>query len=238
MKILIVEDEMIISEDICMMLEDRGYEVCGQAVDYDEAIDIIKNDQPDLALLDINLNGSKDGVEVAKSINQIRRIPFIFTSSIGDTSTIVRAKSTHPSAYILKPFKEEQLFAAIEVAMENFSVNENTNPEEQLAIFNDAIFVKSDHRFIKVSIDEIRYIQKSDNYIDLHSEDKTHIIRSTISGFVNKLASDKIIRTHRSYAVNLDHVSDVGPNAITIGDTQVPLAKNYPPEIMPRLRTF
>jgi len=59
MKILIVEDEMIISEDICMMLEDRGYEVCGQAVDYDEAIEIIKNDQPDLALLDINLNGSK-----------------------------------------------------------------------------------------------------------------------------------------------------------------------------------
>jgi len=238
MKILIVEDEMIISEDICMMLEEQDYEVTDQVVDYDDAIGSISENPPDLVLLDINLIGSKDGIQVANWINGNKRIPFIYTSSLGDPLTISRAKETNPSAYLLKPFKEEQLIAAIEIAMANFSMEKGEEESEAIPIFNDAIFVKIGHKYIKTKISDIRYISKSDNYIELHCSDKKHIIRASIGGFIERLGYDKIYRTHRSYAVNIDYVSDISPTSIKIGDHEIPLSKNHSKDIMNRLKIF
>ena len=239
MKILVVEDEMIISEDICMMLEERGYEVCGQAVDYDESMELLNSQGPDLALLDINLHGSKDGIEIAEKINELHGIPFIYTSSLGDRSTIERAKLTKPASYLVKPFKEEQLFAAIEVAMENFSMNSKADTqEEKIPIFNDAIFVKVGHKYSKVNINEIRYISKSDNYIELQCEDKKYLIRASLGGFIEQLGYDKIHQTHRSYAVNIDYMNDITPTSILIGKVEIPLSKAFSKTIMDKLKIF
>ncbi len=239
MKILVVEDEMIISEDIAMMLSDQGYEVTDQAVDYEEAISSLTSKSPDLALLDINLIGRKDGIDIANKINEIGRIPFIFTSSLRDTATIDRAKQTNPAAYLIKPFQEAQLMAAIEIAMTNFSkVNDASQREEKITIFNNAIFVKAGHRYTKVKIEDIQYIQKSDNYIDLFTSTKKFVIRASIGGFLEQLAIDKIIRIHRSYAVNTDHITDMAPTYVIIGDKEIPLAKSYTNDLMARLKIF
>ena len=241
MKIMIVEDEMIISEDICMMLEDRGYEVSEQAVDYDDALDSFQKNPPDLVLLDINLIGSKDGIELAEKINEIGPVPFIYTSSLGDNLTIARAKETKPAAYLVKPFKEEQLFAAIEVAMANFSKKgEDLEPteDEKLPVFNNAIFIKENHRFTKVNLADIQYIQKSDNYLDLFTEEKRYIIRGAMGSFLDQLNCDRIFRTHRSFAINVDHISNITPTKVTIGDREIPLSKSYAESLLSLLNIF
>jgi DNA-binding LytR/AlgR family response regulator len=239
MKILIVEDEMIISDDICGMLEEHGYDIAGQAVDYDEAIEIIRNNKPDMVLLDINLQGNKDGIEIAQYINETGRIPFIYTSSLGDAETISRAKRTNPAAYLIKPFQDQQLFAAIEVAMANFtaSAQEGTN-ENKLAIFNEAIFVKEGHRYTKVRMSDIKYIQKSDNYLDVHTTANKYLIRASIGEFIDQLGYDRIYRTHKSYAVNINFITDVMSNTVTLGDIEVPLSRTYADELKKYLRIF
>lgn len=239
MKIVIVEDEMIISDDICGMLEEHGYEIAGQAVDYDEAVEIIRNNKPDLVLLDINLQGNKDGIEIAQYINETGRIPFIYTSSLGDGQTIARAKLTKPSAYLVKPFQDQQLFAAIEVAMANFtpSAGEGTN-ESKLAIFNEAIFVKEGHRYTKVRMSDIKYIHKSDNYIEVHTTANKYMIRASINDFIDQIGYDRIYRTHKSYAVNLNFITGVMPDAITLGDVELPLSRSYADELKKYLRIF
>ncbi len=116
-RILIIEDELIIAEDMQNMLTKMEYEVVGNAMDYDEAIAFLDNEKPDLILLDVNLNGEKDGIEIAEEINKKYHIPFIFTTSYSDSATLERAKKTNPINYLVKPFKKEQLFTSIEIAL-------------------------------------------------------------------------------------------------------------------------
>ena len=104
-QIVIVEDELIIAEDVSNMLTRKGYEVMGIAMDYDEAIAILKVNKPDLILLDINLNSKKDGIDLANTINEFYGIPFIFTTSYSDSATLERAKKSNPINYLVKPFK-------------------------------------------------------------------------------------------------------------------------------------
>lgn len=239
MRILIVEDEMIISEDMAGMLEDSGYTVVGQAIDFDEAISMIESEKPDLVLLDINLQGEKDGIDVAERLNEIVKIPFIYSSSLGDQGTVGRAKKTNPSAYLVKPFKEEQLIAAIEIAMSNFAISgKRQADEEKLTIFNDAIFIKDGQRFTKLRLANIVYVSKSDNYIDIHTTDARYIVRSSISGFLDQVNFPNLFRTHKSYAVNLHFVTDVNPNTIKLGEIEIPLAKTYADALKSQLRIF
>ena len=125
---VIVEDEVIIAEDLKEILEELGYHVPDTAVSAEEAIDLIRNEKPDIVLVDIMLKGRMDGIELAKIINDSFDIPFIFVTSHADRATIERAKKTRPHGYIVKPFEEEDIFAAVEIAMNNFA-----NEKDQLS---------------------------------------------------------------------------------------------------------
>ncbi len=239
MKVLIVEDEMIISEDIAMILESQGYEVTDQATDYEDAIASIAKECPDLALLDINLAGQKTGIDVAHAINEKYNFPFIYTSSLGSSKIIEEAKATNPSAYLIKPFREEQLLAAIEVAMANFTKEAATDSEnESITMFNDSIFIKVDHRFVKLLVKEIIYIKKSDNYLEIYTKTATHLVRASMGSFLEKLSFDKMFRAHKSYAINMEFVQDISPQHVTVNDVEIPLSKSYAGNLKKHFRLF
>lgn len=120
-RVLIVEDDPIISEDIRDMLTNVDYQVVGAAYDKMEAIEIIDNNKPDLVLLDINLNGNYEGFEVAEHINKTRKTPFLYLTSYSGKEIVNKAKDTFPMGYIVKPFNERELFSSIEIALHNFS---------------------------------------------------------------------------------------------------------------------
>ena len=115
-KILVVEDERIVAEDIKMCLEDAGYEVCGIAKRGDEAIALAVEHQPDLALLDIVLRGEKDGIDVATAIKS-HGIPFIFLTAYSQQGVVERAKETEPMGYLIKPFEQASLLSAVDIAI-------------------------------------------------------------------------------------------------------------------------
>ncbi len=239
MKILIVEDEMIISEDICMMLESNDYIVSDQSVDYDDAIASFQDNKPDLVLLDINLKGTKTGIDVARFINQNGKVPFVYTSSLTDSNTIDQAKETRPSSYLVKPFNEEQLIAAIEIAMSNFSKESvPANTQDDVVVFNDAIFIKDGHRFSKTQLSDILYINKSDNYIDIYTVSKRFTIRATMSGFMKSLSYSQLFRTHKSYAVNIDYITEITSTMVFLGKKEIPLSKVYSDLLKSKLRVF
>ena len=192
---------------------------------------------PDLVLLDINLQGSKTGIDVAEWINIQRKVPFIYTSSLSNTSTIERASKTAPAAYIVKPFKEAQLLASIEVAISNFDRNK-TSQVENVALIDDAIFIKNKHRYIKIKLIDIVYLKKDDNYLLIYTKEERYMIRSTIGSFIDKLNFTKLVRTHKSYAVNFEYVTEVSPNHLMLGEVEVPLSKSYSESIKSILPLF
>lgn len=124
-RILIVEDEPLIAENISMYLNNHNYCVSAIAYDDEEAFKELKNNPPDAVLLDINLECPRDGVHIAEYINEHNKVPFIFLTSYSDRNILDRAKKTNPSGYIVKPFNEQTLYTTIEVALSNFAAYSN-----------------------------------------------------------------------------------------------------------------
>lgn len=117
LKIMIVEDEVIVAKDIQRILKKLGYEAFDPYANGKKALDAIEKINPDLILLDINLKSSEiDGIQVGEQIHQHYQIPFIYLTAFSDKNTLDRAKLTEPYGYIIKPFEEDDIRTAIEIA--------------------------------------------------------------------------------------------------------------------------
>jgi DNA-binding NarL/FixJ family response regulator len=125
LKILIVEDEPVIAENISIYLDNNDFEVSGIAYDSDEAFEQLKHNTPDAVILDINLESEKDGIEIADYINKNIQIPFLFLTSYSDKNTLDKAKAVQPGGYIVKPFNERTLLASLEIAISNHASDIN-----------------------------------------------------------------------------------------------------------------
>lgn len=116
-RLLIVEDESILSLDIQRRIKTLGYLVAGTASSGEEAIEKVRKTRPDLVLMDIMLRGKMDGVKAAEAIRSEMDIPVIYLTAYADEPTITRAKLTEPFGYILKPFEERELYTTIQMAL-------------------------------------------------------------------------------------------------------------------------
>jgi DNA-binding NarL/FixJ family response regulator len=116
-KVLIVEDEPAIAQDISFILDSEGYDVVGIAHSVNKALDMLAIKKPEIALLDIALKGSDNGVDLAHIINKKYKIPFVFLTSFSDKITLEKVKETCPYGYIVKPYKDKDLAPALEVAL-------------------------------------------------------------------------------------------------------------------------
>ncbi len=122
-KILIVEDERIIGEDLKRTLINLGYEVIKIAQTGEEALENLIENFPDVVLMDINLAGELSGIDTAARIKQDFDLPVIYVTAYADKNTLQKAKITEPYGYILKPFEERELNAAIEMALYRYKMS-------------------------------------------------------------------------------------------------------------------
>ena len=116
-KILVVEDEVIVAKDIQDMLKSRGYDVPAIALSGEQAIEKTEQIQPDLVLMDIVLKGDVDGIEAAEQIRRRFAIPVLYLTAYTDEQTVKRARITEPFGYITKPFNKRELYTNIEMAL-------------------------------------------------------------------------------------------------------------------------
>ena len=139
-RILVVEDEPLIADDIANQLRINDFEVSAIAYDYEDAVYELKFNAPDAVVLDINLGSGKTGVDIAEVINEKYGLPFIYLTSYADKETLERAKRTEPLGYVVKPFDERNLIATLEIALYNFSQKQkSTQPALNLDKINTRI---------------------------------------------------------------------------------------------------
>jgi len=137
-KILIVEDDPLIAEDIRELLSEMKYIVVGVAYNKESALEILKNDTPHIALLDINLRNNTDGILIAEVINELYKIPFVYLTSYATKIILDKVKHTYPMGYIVKPFNERDIFTAIEIALSNY-VTFNPTKTFSLEVLNESL---------------------------------------------------------------------------------------------------
>jgi len=233
-KILIVEDELMVAANLAMILEDNGYEPYDACGTKEEVLKMLEEVKPDIAILDINLHGKPDGIEIGGYIKQNIGIPFIFLTSNSDKATIDSAKKVNPAAYIIKPFNADDIFAAIEIAMENAndekdeSIEDSEMNQESISIFSGSIFIKSNSRYIKIEIQDITHLQAIDKYVEVFTNDKKRfIVRSSLDSILNKFTTYYFIRVHKSYVINPKYLEQINGSLIVVDEVEIPVGRSF-----------
>jgi len=224
-KILIIEDEPIISSDLEMTLEDLGYQVVGIEDNAEEALAFLASNVVDLILLDINLEGDVDGVMLAEDINKLYDAPYVYLTSNADKLTINRVKRTNPAGFIVKPFTEQDLSSNIEIAL--FKKREDTIVETQEKVF----YIKEGGSLVKVKMEDIKFVRADDNYSRIFTTGKNHVISSTLKKVEEKLAKSNFIRIHRSYIINMHFIDKIKDGFLYIDNNQIPIGRTYHEEL-------
>ncbi|KAB8154495.1 response regulator [Kordia sp. TARA_039_SRF] len=233
-KILVVEDEIIIADHICDTLDDLGYDALEPVINYTEALEAIEAEKPDLAILDIQLSGKKTGIDVAEQIRKNYDFPFIFLTSNSDPLTVSQAKKVMPPAYLVKPFTKDELYSSIEIALYNYSKRIGEVNEEEL-IIKDAFFIKEKNIFIKLKFEDILFIKSEHVYAEIQLvNNQKHLIRGNLNKIITKL-NKKFVRVHRSYIVNLDYLEQIDQSTIVILNHNIPIGKKYKDDLLQKI---
>ncbi len=223
-KILIVEDEILIADTIQRYLEREGYEIIGIAISYEEAIQLFKRGQPDLALIDIRLNGIKTGLNFANFLaGQTQAIPFIYLTSQVDSRSISAAKKTMPAGYLSKPIQVGSLIASIEIALHNYRSTKLKEPVLRLSDGNT-------HH--KVPIKDISCLMSEHIYVRIYTNsNSSYLYRGALKDMMESLPCPPFVQVHRSYAVNLGKITGWDLQQLFIQDLQIPVSRSRRREV-------
>ena len=240
-RIVIAEDEMIIAEDLKEILEILGYEVIGIGISAREVLQLVEEYNPSLALLDIQLKGGMDGIDLAREIRDHYRIPFLFLTSHADQSTILRAKEVNPYGYLLKPFDQSAIHAAVEMAMANFDkeIEKETaiGPDADM-ILHDSLFVRSNGMLVKVKFEDILYMEADGNYSNIYTRDKKYTLRCILKTLEEKLSSLRFARIHKSYLVNLAQIDAIDSQSVFMGGKEIPISRSQHGWLLKKIKTL
>ncbi|HVX50628.1 MAG TPA: response regulator [Chitinophagaceae bacterium] len=238
-KVLVVEDELIIADYMNECLQQFGYHVPAMCINYDEAVKALDIEMPDIVLLDITLRGAKSGIMLAEYINSSAKIPFVFITSHSDRATIDKAKQTKPYAYLIKPFNESDLYAAIETALVQFAERKTggrtATEDEDPVLIKDGIFVKNKGKFIKIQLTDLLWAEADDNYVTLNTEGGRYVLKTTLK-YLQDMLPGFFWRSHRSYLINLHHIKSFDAEEVTVGSSMLPISKTSFPDLLDKLK--
>lgn len=242
-KLLIVEDDMLIAAKTSLQLTRLGYEVTAIVPRGEEAIRQAAENRPDIILLDIHLKGTLDGIETAHQLNQLAPIPIIYVTANSDEATFNRAKETRPYAFITKPIRSLDLQRAVELTISRMADDhQGTGPEQEPSeatpvVLSDRIFVRHKDRMVRIALADILYLEADRNYCHLYTANQQFTLTTSLRTLEDRLPSAQFLRVHRSFLVNLLRVDEVAEQRLLVGGKTVALGYAYRDELLKRIQT-
>ena len=216
--ILLVEDDFLNRRLTKKILLENKYHVL-EAKNYIEAIQILKKEKIILAILDIHLGeGEQDGISLGQEIHAKYRTPFIYLTAYDNTEIINKAVMTAPYSYLTKPFKNIDLIASVEIA-----IQQSKNSEIKIP----TILVKDIDYTVELPTNTINYIESDGNYLLFYTDKKIYKSRATIKQMMDLLPQDTFIQTHRAFIVNTQKIEKFNIKSIVIKNTIIPVSKKY-----------
>ncbi|MEP3386677.1 MAG: response regulator [Reichenbachiella sp.] len=232
-KVLIVEDDPLIADSLEIIVEASGYECVGKTYKVEETLIKVADVKPDLLLLDINLRGNQEGLDIAEIIYKREKIPFIFITAYSDEKTVNRGAESEPMGYIIKPFSQADVRVALKLA---FASIEKREKKMMPLIEDDTYYIKDKTGYRKVMISEINYVQADDIYCILVTNNHRYVVSKSLKKIEVEFESHGFIRVHRSYLVNRSAVDQIIDGQVVIGKESIPIGRVYREELIKQLK--
>lgn len=239
-KVLIVEDEEAYADTLEMLVDELGYAVSGIVDNGEAALSHFRRNPLDLVLLDINIKGSINGIELARKMQQSRPTPIIFVTAQRDRPSFEEASETLPAAFLLKPFAPEQLQLSMELAIKHAYSHDSEVAYQagEGLLADDSVFIKDRNQLIKIRLSEIQWVGVEDKYSMLYCLKRKILLRQALKDLFVKVQPHGFVQVHRSALVNVKHLNhiDTALSVVQVGEYQVPLGKTYREALMEQLR--
>lgn len=213
LKVIIIEDEFFAASDLSAIIKELGYWVSGM---YDSGEEFLKATQWDfdVAVVDIFLSEKISGLDLAAKMNE-RQKPFIFLTANDDARTLKQAARLAPKAYITKPFKPNDVAAALEIIA-------HQQPE--------LLEVRTGGGIATLNPNDIYLIKSDGAYIEIFTENSTIVQRKLLKDILAELP-DSFVRVHRSFLVNANFVEQRNATSIIVKGHEVPVSRSYKPNL-------
>ena len=211
-KILIVEDEVIIADYIENILLENNFMNVLMAHDKKEAELLIGQQNPDIIILDINLSGENEGIDIGR--NYKGHASIIFLTGQQDHQLMSHAIATHPASYLTKPIKTTDLLAALHLT---------------ISLKVKGVYVLKDgYDKINIKYSDILFFKSAKNYVEIHLKNKKYVDRTALKEIeVTIPAHLDFKRVHRSFFVNMNKVTKIGRSNIFVEDIKIPIGRSY-----------
>ncbi len=242
-QILVIEDEAVLALYISDLLEAQGYTIAGVTDNGPEALSLYQQNRVDLILCDINLKDNWDGIETIRRILAFKPAPVIYLTSQTDKETVERAKETFPAAYLAKPVRPDNLQLAIDLAIHNYvmrrlpqpstsepksgSQEKESSHRESILRSGDQVFIKHNYQFVGVPLNDILLLEADNTYTTILTKHHKYVLRLSLSNLLERLEYPSLLRVHRSYVVNVNHLKGFNDREIFIDTLTIPFGQQY-----------
>lgn len=227
-----VDDEPLALELVCSYIKQTPFlELVGDYSSAIEALQVIDNQEVDLIFLDIQMPGLT-GVEFTRTLEKSSRANtprVVFTTAFNQFA--IEGFKLDVLDYLLKPFNYEE-FLRVAIKAKHYFDLVHSAKVSTFSSEDDCLFIKSEYQLIKVSFDDILYVEGLKDYVKifLQSETRPLLSLSTLKNLEDKLPSGRFMRVHRSYIVSLNKIKSVGRQGLSINKEVIPISTQYKEE--------
>lgn len=227
-RILIVEDEVLIAEDLKDMLFSFGMKEIQMAHDKTSALGLIETFNPKIVLLDIRMENETDGLEIGKLLKGNTNISYIYITAHSDMAMVQKIIETKPAGYITKPIKKSDLYASVNLAISR----QETNLERK------TLRVKDGYAYVLIPQDEILYLESDGNYVQVISKNKKILVRQPLDSLLAELDPKQFFKIHRSYIINISKLIKYSRKEVKMQDVTLPVSRNLADEFEKFMRSI
>ncbi len=227
--VFIVEDNGLNRVSLETILEDNNFDIAGSYANAEEAWEALKNIHVDIVLIDINLAGDKDGIWLGSKIREHNNMAFVYLTAYGDKETIEKVKRTQPNGYLMKPYNEPTLLTTIDIAINNFTNVKKTG---------ESIYIKDNYVRVKLTLEEINYIQSDGNYLHIFLDHKKHMIRAKLVDFLEQLPDTHFVQVHQRYVINFTRIDLIGNGFVIVSKEEIPVSRRFKKTVEKLLTSF
>lgn len=241
LQILIIEDNVLLSTELEMIIGDMGAEVAGVAVTAAQGIEMVRKLSPDLIILDLFLADGSTGFDVLEDIVELH-IPTIVITSGHDRELFEKAEQYGPVSFIVKPFYRLTLEATIELALNRGRKKgeETRDPEDDRPeiLFKKDIFIRDRHILRRLPLDDIEAIEADGNYCLFITRERKFAAKIAMKAIMDLLPDQVFVQIHRTFAVNAGKVEaiDMNDSTMIVAGKEYPIGRTYRTAILEKIR--
>jgi DNA-binding LytR/AlgR family response regulator len=240
MKIFIVEDNASHLRLLEAKVLSLAYQIVGTSQTIKKTLPAIQKAQPDVVLVDINIQGENDGIQLAKDIKETTDAAVIFVTSQSESKIISEAVAVKPDGYLVKPIEPAGLKANIELARFKKSQNSKSGNDSEIKISEEFLTVRTGEKLQVLQFKDIKLIKvDTKNYVTLMDvNNKPFVIRDSLKHVINDILPDDFIRTHHSYGVNIDYILFIDERDQMVHlktDDTVPIGKSFKKDVYEKM---